>query len=141
MNPALFLAVLADVAIGLQVVANSMCIKSLGIGGLVAISRLTTGVIGFAFASFTTRPEFASKAVTAAVASGLLGAFIVSAITVAVVQSGLAQTLSLVIGSQLLVGLVLDRLGVFEPDAADIGVIKVLGVVFILIGGTLVVRG
>lgn len=141
MNPALVLAVLAGAAIGLQVVANTIGMKSLGIGGLVGISGFTTGVIGFAVASFATRPEFAGRAVACAVASGVLGAFIVSAITLAAGQSGLAQTLSLVIASQLLVGLLIDRLGVFGPVAADIGLVKVLGVLFILIGGVLVVRG
>lgn len=141
MNPALVFAVLAGAAIGVQVVANTIGMKSLGIGGLVGISGLTTGVIGFAVATFATRPEFAGRAVTYAVASGLLGAFIVSAITLAAGQGGLAQTLSLVIASQLLVGLVIDRLGLFGPAAADIGLVKVLGVVFILIGGVLVVRG
>ncbi|HEX2728903.1 MAG TPA: DMT family transporter [Rubrobacteraceae bacterium] len=141
MNPALVLAVLAGAAIGIQVVANTIGMKSLGIGGLVGISGLTTGVIGFAVATFATRPEFVGRAVTCAVASGVLGAFIVSAITLAAGQSGLAQTLSLVIASQLLVGLVIDRLGAFGPAAADIGLVKILGVVFILVGGILVVRG
>lgn len=141
MNPALVFAVLAGAAIGIQVVANTIGMKSLGIGGLVGVSGLTTGVVGFAVASFATRPEFAGKAITAAVASGVLGAFIVSAITLAAGQGGLAQTLSLVIASQLLVGLVIDRLGVFGPVATDIGFVKVLGAAFILIGGILVVRG
>lgn len=141
MNPALVLAVLAGVAIALQVVANSVGMKSLGIGGLVAVSGLTTGSMGFAVAMFLTPPEFTGRAVTAALASGLLGAFIVSAITLAAGQGGLAQTLSLVIASQLIVGLVLDRLGVFGPAAADIGLAKLLGIALILVGGVLVVRG
>ncbi|HET7478602.1 MAG TPA: DMT family transporter [Rubrobacteraceae bacterium] len=140
MNPALVLAVLAGVAVGFQVVANTTGMKSLGIGGLVAISGFTTGVIGFLVASFMTRPELTGKAVTCAIASGILGAFIVSSITLAAGQTGVAQTLSLVIAAQLIMGLVIDRLGVYGPAAAEIGLVKVLGIVFILIGGVLVVR-
>lgn len=141
MNTALVFAVLAGAAVAIQVVANTIGMKSLGIGGLVGVSGLTTGVVGFAVAFFLSRPEFTGRALTFAVASGILGAFIVSAITLAAGQSGLAQTLSLVIASQLIVGLVIDRLGLFGPAAADIGLVKVLGIVFILVGGTLVVRG
>lgn len=141
MNPALVLAVLAGGAIALQVVANSVGMKFLGIGGLVAVSGLTTGLAGFAVALFLAPPEFTGRAVGAAIISGLLGAFIVSAITLAAGQGGLAQTLSLVIGSQLIVGLVLDRLGVFGPAAADIGPAKLLGMALIVVGGVLLVRG
>lgn len=141
MNPALVLAVLAGGAIALQVVANSVGMKFLGIGGLVAVSGLTTGLMGFAVAMFLTPPEFTGRAVGAAVISGVLGAFIVSAITLSAGQGGLAQTLSLVIGSQLIAGLILDRMGVFGPVAADIGLAKLLGIALIVAGGVLVVRG
>lgn len=140
MNPALVLAVLAGVAIAVQVVANAVGLKSLGMGGLIGISGLTTGTVGLAVALFLTRPEFTGRAVLCAVVSGILGAFIVGAIVFSAGQGGVAQTLSLVIASQLLVGLVVDRLGLFGPAAADIGVVKVLGMAFILIGGVLVVR-
>lgn len=140
MNPALVLAVLAGGAIALQVVVNSVGMKFLGIGGLVAVSGLTTGLMGLAAAMFLTPPEFTGRAVGAAVISGVLGAFIVSAITLSAGQGGLAQTLSLVIASQLIVGLILDRLGVFGPAATDLGLAKLLGIALILVGGVLMVR-
>ncbi len=40
-----------------------------------------------------------------------------AAIVVAARQAGLAQALSLLIGSQLLVGLLVDRMGLFGPAA------------------------
>ncbi len=55
-------------------------------------------------------------------------------------RGGLAQTLSLVIGSQLVFGLAVDRLGVFGPTAQSVGHLKVLGVLLILAGGIMVVR-
>jgi bacterial/archaeal transporter family-2 protein len=140
LNPALVLAVLAGIAISFQVVANSIGMKGLGIGGLVALSGLTTGVVGFAVATFMARPEFTGRAVGSALVSCLLGAFIVAAITLAAGQGGLAQTLSLVIASQLILGLLLDRLGVFGPAVQEISLIKVVGVALILLGGLLVVR-
>jgi transporter family-2 protein len=55
-------------------------------------------------------------------------------------MEGLGQTLSLLIASQLLVGLLVDRAGIFGPAVQDLGVLKIAGVVLILIGGVLVVR-
>src|SRR3712207_8273742 len=60
---------------------------------------------GLAWALFAARPETTGRALLCASASGLLGAFIVGSIVLAASRGGLAQTLSLVIASQL----VLDR--------------------------------
>jgi transporter family-2 protein len=140
MSPALILAVSAGVAIALQVVANSVGLRDLGLGALIAISGGTTALVGLALALFAARPEATGRAVLCAVASGLLGAFIVGSIVLAANRGGLAQTLSLVIGSQLLFGLAIDRLGIFGPIAQGVGVLKVVGVLLILAGGILVVR-
>jgi transporter family-2 protein len=64
----------------------------------------------------------------------------VGSIVLAANRGGLAQTLSLVIATQLVFGLVIDRLGVFGPLAQSVGLLKILGVILILIGGILVVR-
>jgi transporter family-2 protein len=71
--------------------------------------------------------------------SGVLGAFIVGGIAFAAGQGGLARALSLVIASQLLVGLLLDALGLLGAGA-QLSIPKVLGVLLILAGGVLVIR-
>jgi len=140
LNPAVFLAVSAGVAIAFQVVVNSIGLRDLGLGGLIGISGATTALAGFAWALFAARPEATGRALVCAAASGVLGAFILGSIVVAANRGGLAQTLSLVIASQLVFGLAIDRLGVFGPVAQGIGALKVLGVALILTGGVLVVR-
>jgi bacterial/archaeal transporter family-2 protein len=55
-------------------------------------------------------------------------------------MAGLGQTLSLLIASQLLVALLVDRVGLFGPAEQDLSLLKVVGVVLILIGGVVVVR-
>jgi transporter family-2 protein len=87
-----------------------------------------------------TRPEVTWRAILYAVGSGLIGAFVLAAIVLSARMVGLGQTLSLLIASQLLVGLLVDRAGLFGPAVQDFGLLKVLGVVLILIGGVLVVR-
>jgi bacterial/archaeal transporter family-2 protein len=140
MNPAVLLAVSAGVAIALQVVVNSVGLKDLGLGALIGISGATTALAGLAWALLAARPEASGRALLCALASGLLGAFILASIVLAANRGGLAQTLSLVIASQLVFGLAVDRLGVFGPTAQSLGLLKILGVLLILAGGILVVR-
>ena len=140
MNTGAILATMAGLAIATQVVVNTLGIRSLGVGALIGVSGLATAAAGFAMALFA-RPEFTGRAMLYAIASGALGAFILGAIVLAAGRAGLAQTLSLVIASQLLAGLLIDRTGLFGPAAADFGPLKVLGVALVLVGGVLVVRG
>jgi uncharacterized membrane protein YdcZ (DUF606 family) len=64
----------------------------------------------------------------------------VGSIVLAANRGGLAQTLSLVIATQLVFGLAIDRMGVFGPIAQSVGLLKILGIVMIVAGGILVVR-
>ena len=140
MSPALILAVTAGVAIALQVVVNSIGLRDLGLGALIGISGAATALAGFVWALFAARPEATGRALLCALTSGLLGAFILGSIVLAANRGGLAQTLSLVIASQLVFGLAIDRLGVFGPIAQSVGLLKVAGVLLILVGGILIVR-
>jgi uncharacterized membrane protein YdcZ (DUF606 family) len=140
MNSAVFLAASAGVAIALQVILNSVGLRDLGLGALIGISGATTAFAGLAWALFAARPEATGRALLCALASGLLGAFILASVVLAANRGGLAQTLSLVIGSQLVFGLAVDRLGVFGPTAQSVGHLKVLGALLILAGGIMVVR-
>ena len=140
MNTGAMLAALAGLAIAAQVVVNTLGIRSLGVGALIGVSGLATAAAGFGMALFA-RPELTGRAMLYAIVSGLLGAFLLGAIVLAAGRAGLAQTLSLVIASHLIAGLLIDRTGLFGPAAADFGLPKVLGVALILVGGLLVVRG
>jgi bacterial/archaeal transporter family-2 protein len=141
LNIAVLLPVAAGAAIAFQTVLNSMGMRFLGLGGLIGFSGLVTGLLGFtAAALFLARPEVTGRAIVYAVGSGVIGAFVLAAIVLAARMEGLGQTLSLLIASQLLAGLLVDRAGLFGPAVQDLGVFKVLGVVLILIGGVLVVR-
>ncbi len=141
MNVAIILPVLAGAAIALQTVLNSLGMRFLGLGGLIGFSGLVTSLLGFAAAAaFLARPEITGRAIAYDVGSGLIGAFVLAAIVLSARLEGLGQTLSLLIASQLLVGLLVDRVGLFGPAVQEIGLLKVVGVVLILAGGVLVVR-
>lgn len=140
MSYAVVLAVAAGAAIAFQTVFNSLAMRFLGLGAMIGVSAFITSLLGFLTALVLARPELGGRAVSYAVASGFIGAFVLAAIVLAARQAGLAQTLSLLIGSQLMVGLLVDRMGLFGPAVQEVGLLKVLGVLLVLIGGVLVVR-
>jgi bacterial/archaeal transporter family-2 protein len=137
---ALMLAILAGAAIAVQVSFTSASQRTLGPAVLVSLSGLTTGAMALAALPFFRVPELTGRAVFYAVASGVLGAFIVAAIAYAADLGGVARALSLVIASQLLMSLLLDYYGVFGAGAEGLTLPRVLGVGLILAGGVLVVR-
>ena len=130
----------AGSAIAFQTVFNSVGMGFLGLGAMIGVSAFITSLLGFVTALFLTRPEVSVRAIYYALASGLIGAFVLAAIVLAANRAGLAQTLSLLIGSQLMVGLLVDRLGFFGPTVQSVGPLKFLGVLLVLVGGVLVVR-
>ena len=140
MNYVVLLAVSAGMAIALQVTVNSIGLKDLGIGGLIGVSGLATAAVGLLTTLMTDRPEYTGKALLCALVSGVLGAFILGSIVLAAGQGGVARTLSLVIASQLIAGLVIDRAGLLGAAPQEIGTSRILGIALILIGGVLVVR-
>ena len=116
MKIALLLPVVAGAAIAVQTVLNSLGMRSLGLGGLIGFSGLVTSLLGFAFAAaFLSRPELSGRALLCALGSGFIGAFVLAAIVLSARATGLGQTLSLLIASQLLVGLLVDRAGCSGP--------------------------
>lgn len=139
MKLAILLAMLAGVAVAFQTSFNAGAQRIIGPYALVAISGLTTGLVGLALTLFMAKPEFTGRAIGYSLASGVLGAVIVGSIAVAAGEGGVARALSLVIGTQLVVSLIVDQLGLFG-GGAELSLLKVVGVLLIMAGGILVVR-
>jgi transporter family-2 protein len=131
---------MVGVTIAFQVSLTAAAQRSLGLAAVVAISGFTTGLTGLAVALLWTKPELSSRMVVYAAVSGILGAFILGGISFAAGQAGVARAFSLVIGSQLIAGLILDRLGLFGAGEGGLSAFTVVGVALILLGGMLVVR-
>ena len=140
MRLAILFSMMAGAAVAIQASLTSAAQRTLGPVVLVVISGLTTSLVALAISLFLARPEFTARAVGYAVASGVLGALILGSIAFAAGQGGVARALSLVIGTQLVAGLLVDRIGLFGAGAGEIGALTVLGVLLIFTGGFLVVR-
>jgi transporter family-2 protein len=136
---AVILAVLVGVAVAFQTSFASAAQRTLGPVLFASLSGFVTGFAALAVALFMPGPEFSGRVVGYTLASGVLGAFIVGGIAFAAGQGGVARALSLVIASQLLVGLLLDALGILGAGA-ELSLLKALGVLLILVGGVLVIR-
>lgn len=139
MKLAILLAMLAGAAVALQTSFNAAALRTMSPFLLVGVSGSTTGLVGLLVWMFVSKSQVAGQSIVYALVSGLLGAVIVGSIAVAASQGGVAWALSLVIGTQLLLGLALDRIGLLGAGM-DFSVLKVMGVLFILVGGILVVR-
>ncbi|MGB3634296.1 MAG: DMT family transporter [Rubrobacteraceae bacterium] len=139
MRTAILLAMLAGLAVAFQTSFNAGAQRVLGPYLLVAISGSTTGLVGLLVFLFVSKPHITGQAIGYALISGVLGAVIVGSIAVAATEGGVARALSLVIGTQLVFSLILDRLGLFGAGA-ELSVLKVIGVLLIMVGGILVVR-
>jgi len=139
LRSAILIAVLVGVAVAFQTSFTSAAQRTLGPALVASFSGFTTGLTALVVSLFVAKPEFSGRAAGYTLVSGVLGAFIVGGIAFAAGQSGVARTLSLVIASQLLVGLLLDALGLLGAGA-QFSLPKVLGILLILIGGVLVVR-
>ena len=139
MRYAVIIAVLVGVAVAFQTSFTSAAQRTLGPALVASFSGFTTGFVALAVALFMPKPEFSGRVVGYTLAYGVLGVFIVGGIAFAAGQGGVARTLSLVIGSQLLVGLLLDALGLLGAGA-QFSLVKALGILLILIGGVLVIR-
>jgi bacterial/archaeal transporter family-2 protein len=134
---AVFLAMLAGVAVTVQVTINATATRTLGLAALISISGFATGLTGLAFALASAKPELTARTFFYGVASGVLGCVILACVTYAAGMGGVARALSLLIASQLIASLFFDYFGFF---GAEMSLVKFLGVALIIVGGVLVVR-
>jgi uncharacterized membrane protein YdcZ (DUF606 family) len=148
---AIFAALGTGTAIALQAMLNGRIGVSIGpvragllinaIGGamaiLVVLGWLMLGQIGAAEADMMGLKNSsvqASRLVYLAVAAGLLGILVVTGVSFSVRTVGVTAGLAAVIVSQLVVGLLLDRMGVAGELAMVINARRVVGVVAMAIG-------
>ncbi len=140
MKLAVVLSLVVGVAVAFQANLTLVAQRTMGPVFMVALSGFATAAVTADVSPFVTKPELTGRAVVYAVASGVLGALILGGIAYAAGQGGVARTISLVIATQLLVGLVLDSIGLFGAHPRGFSLLTILGVLLIMIGGVLVVR-
>jgi len=138
------LVLLAGVGLAVQAPTNAALARTSGSVLLAALVSFIVGsiVLALAWAAIDrTSPAALRGAPVWAWVGGLYGACFVAAMAYAAPRLGLATTLTVAIATQLATALVLDHFGLLGLKVAPISLWKVAGVVLVLAGVVLVLRG
>jgi len=138
------LVLLAGVGLAVQAPTNAALARTSGSVLLAALVSFIVGsiVLALAWAAIDrTSPAALRGAPVWAWVGGLYGACFVAAMAFAAPRLGLATTLTVAIATQLATALVLDHFGLLGLKVAPISLWKVAGVVLVLAGVVLVLRG
>jgi transporter family-2 protein len=141
---ALVLGVGAGVLVGMQAPVNARLGRAVGGVQAASISFLV-GTVALLAAVSLAHGGFAGYAKAGGVPwwafiGGLLGAVYVTVAILTVRTLGASSLTAVVITGQLVISVVIDRFGLFGIERQSIGVSRILGLVLLVVGVTLVVR-
>ncbi|MDQ9171394.1 DMT family transporter [Oxalobacteraceae bacterium R-40] len=141
----IFLAVIAGVAVTLQVGVNSSLRFSLNSPVYAAFFSFAIGTVGLLAYALVTRAPWPTmqnivKVPAWAWLGGLLGAYYVVTTIVAAPKLGAASLISLVVTTQLCTSLILDHYGLIGFAQHSINMWRVLGALLLIAGVVLIVR-
>ena len=138
-----FVAILGGLAIGLQNPLASLMGQRIGIlegvliihlGGTIAAAALILAVPGGHLEAWRQVPWYALVA-------GALGVVVVGAVSFTIPRMGVAATVSVVVGAQLALSAWLDHYGMLGVDVRLFDASRLLGVLLLLGGVWLLLRG
>lgn len=141
----IFLAVIAGVAVTLQVGVNSSLRFSLNSPVYAAFFSFAIGTVGLLAYALVTRAPWPTMQTIVKVPAwawlgGLLGAYYVVTTIVAAPKLGAASLISLVVTTQLCTSLILDHYGLIGFAQHSINMWRVLGALLLIAGVVLIVR-
>jgi bacterial/archaeal transporter family-2 protein len=138
---AVALAALAGLAGAVQAAVMGELGARVGIVPAVAFSALVSVLIGVTALVVTQRTVAGLGDVLREPAwlwiGGALSVFIVLAVTVGPPRIGTAATIGIVVAGNLLMGVVVDRYGLFGADRIDVSWPRALGIVLLAVGAAL----
>ncbi len=138
---AVVLAAAAGLAGSVQVVVMGQLGERIGSMQALAFSTLVTALIAFAALLVAARSAGAYAAALREPPwlwiGGVMGVFIVFAITVAGARIGTAATVGLLIAGQLAMGAVIDRFGLFGSEPIALSWPRLLGIALLAVGAAL----
>jgi bacterial/archaeal transporter family-2 protein len=141
---AVLLAAAAGAFVGLQAPVNARLSKDVGNLQAATVSFIigTLALILLASLSSGGLSGIANvgKAPWWALIGGLLGAFYVTVAILTVRTLGVSALTAIVVTGQLVIAVVVDRLGILGLSKQQIGAPRIVGLVFLLVGVVLVVR-
>lgn len=140
------LAILCGIGTSLQSGVNSELRKSLNNPILAAIISFSSGLflllIIYPFFSKSEVPSFSTLRSISIwqFTGGVLGAFYVTSVIMSIQKIGSANMITLIVGSQLLMAIVLDHFGWLGFQTQPLNIWRILGAVFIVCGALLILK-
>lgn len=139
----LLVALIAGAVLPVQTAVNNKMALTVGSPILGAFVSFAVGTLSILLYSVASGESLASlsdskNAPLIAWAGGLLGAFFVTATIILLPRIGVAMTISLIIAGQMVTALVMDHFGLLGLDVRPISLLRVIGVVLISLGVTLI---
>jgi len=147
-NPAFafatFLALVSGVLVALQTPTNALLARGVASPVNAAFVSFAVGTAALAMAALMLGVRPSAGAARAlpwyAWTGGLYGAFFVAAAAYAAPRIGITFYITLLIGGQLAIAMLLDHLGAFGLSRQEVTITKVVGVVLVMAGAVLVRR-
>lgn len=139
----ILLAVLAGMAVPIQASLNSRLASSLGHEIPAAAFALGLGCVTllvFMLVTGVPLTNFAALKNTPGgfIVGGLFGAFFVTSMVFTVPRIGVALSMALTVGGQMLVGLVIDHFGWAGMEQKEISLLRLVGAILITLGVILI---
>jgi transporter family-2 protein len=140
----LLLALLAGTMMPTQAAINNKMAGFVASPILAALISFFVGTVALFVYSLATGQTFSNlassrQAPVVAWLGGVLGAFFVTAVVIAVPRLGVAMTFSLIVAGQMIITLFLDHFGFLGLEERPISVLRILGVILIT-GGVILIR-
>ncbi|NOY12972.1 MAG: DMT family transporter [Deltaproteobacteria bacterium] len=138
----MILMVAGGVAVALQPSINARLAEKTGYLQAATVS-FAVGTLGLLLISLVTQQGSFRRVGDAdwwQLSGGLFGAFFVTATIIGVPRIGTTAVLALTIVSQLVAGLAMDHYGLFGMRSIPVDLKRILGVVLLLVGVTLICR-
>jgi transporter family-2 protein len=139
------LAVLAGVAVSIQIGVNNALRFILGNPILAAFSSFAVGTVGLLAYALIVRTPWPSLQTVAKVPvwawmGGVLGAYYVATSVYVAPKLGAASLISIIVATQIFTSLVLDHFGIIGFAQHSINIWRVLGALLLIAGVILIVR-
>ena len=138
----IFLMFCGGIAIALQPSINGRLAQKVGIIESSCISFVVGAAVLFAGALLAGKGSFKGLATVSwwELSGGVLGAFFVTMTIIAVPRIGTTSAMAAVIGAQLTAGILLDHFGLFGFKTIPLDGKRLIGVVLLMAGTTLIFR-
>jgi transporter family-2 protein len=138
----LLLGLFGGIAVGIQAPLASLITQRLGLLESVFIVHLGGALCAAIPLILTGSGQLSAwqRVPWYALGAGALGLIVIGAVSAAIPRVGASATIILIVAGQLVVGVLIDQLGLFDTLVRPLDLLRVVGLGLVLLGAWLVIR-